>query len=334
RTIVLDKTGTITRGEPSVVEIVAADGTDATELLRVANAAEVSSEHPLARAIEQAADERGIEIDSVAGFESHTGRGVEAQLEGVRVLVGKPAYLAAEGVDIDALRDTVERLEVQAQTVVGVALGGRLLGFIGIADAVKEDAAAAITRMKDAGLTPLMISGDNERTALAVASQVGIDEVHAGVLPDEKARLVRVLQKQGQRVIMVGDGINDAPALTQADVGMAIGAGTDIAIESADVVILGGRLDAVMDAYEIGRQSYRKTKQNLALAFAFNGIGVTLAVTGLVHPVWAMIAMATSVSAVLLNSFGGRLISGRGTGHAEAPDDVALPTPGRPSEAA
>jgi cation transport ATPase len=162
--------------------------------------------------------------------------------------------------------------------------------------------------MKDAGLTPVMITGDNERTARAVASEVSIDEVMAQVLPDDKAARVRALQDKGQRVAMVGDGINDAPALTQADVGIAIGAGTDIAIESADIVIMGNRLGAVMDAYEIGVTSYSKTKQNLGLAFSFNGIGVPLATTGLVHPVWAMVAMVSSVTAVLTNSFAGRLL--------------------------
>ncbi|MBI4260125.1 MAG: HAD-IC family P-type ATPase, partial [Actinobacteria bacterium] len=155
---------------------------------------------------------------------------------------------------------------------------------------------------------------DNERTARAVASEVGIDEVMAQVLPDEKAGRIRELQQQGQRVVMVGDGINDAPALTQADVGIAIGAGTDIAIESADIVILGDRLGAVMDAFEIGKKSYAKTKQNLAIALGFNGLGVPLAVSGLVDPVWAMVAMISSVSGVLANSFAGRLLR-----RAEAP---------------
>jgi cation transport ATPase len=162
--------------------------------------------------------------------------------------------------------------------------------------------------MKAVGLEPVMITGDNWRTARSIASQVGIDEVLAEVLPDQKAEQVRQLQKQGYRVAMVGDGINDAPALMQADVGIAIGAGTDIAIESADVILLGDRLGGVVDAYHIGKSSFRKTVQNVSLAFAFNGIGVPAAVTGLVHPVFAMIAMAASVTTVLLNSFGGRLL--------------------------
>jgi P-type E1-E2 ATPase len=185
-----------------------------------------------------------------------------------------------------------------------------LLGVIGIGDEIKSDAAATVARMTDAGITPVMITGDNQRTADAVASRVGIHNVLAEVLSGEKADEVRRLQQSGQRVAMVGDGINDAPALTQSDVGFAIGAGTDIAIESADIVIMSERLAAVMDAHEIGIRSYRRTKQNLVVAFAFNGIGVPAATTGFVHPVWAMIAMIASVSAVLINSFRGRMLRG------------------------
>jgi cation transport ATPase len=184
------------------------------------------------------------------------------------------------------------------------------MGLIALADTVKDDAAEAIARLRATGLEPVMITGDNERTARAVAEQVGIREVLAQVLPHKKAERVRALQRQGKRVAMVGDGINDAPALMQADVGLAIGAGTDIAIESADVVLVGERLTAVVDAYHIARRSYRKTVENLSLAFAFNGVGVPMATTGLVAPVWAMAAMAASVTAVLLNSFWGRLVPG------------------------
>ncbi len=308
RTIVLDKTGTITRGEPAVSDVLPEPGVDAVELLRVAASAEAASEHPIARAVEQAADERGIRLLGVEEFRARVGWGVEARLGGSRVLVGRPGLLAEAGVRTETLDRRRQALESQGQTVIGVARDGRLLGLIAIADRPKADAAAAVARMREAGLSPVMITGDNERTARAVAAEVGIDRVLAGVLPDAKAQWIRRLQRDGHRVAMVGDGINDAPALVQADVGIAIGAGTDIAIESADVVILGDRLGAVMDAYEIGRSSYAKTKENLALAFAFNGIGVPLAATGLVHPVWAMVAMAASVSTVLANSFGGRLL--------------------------
>ncbi len=192
--------------------------------------------------------------------------------------------------------------------MVIVAADGRPIGLVAIADQIKADAAEAISRLKAAGLEPIMITGDNERTARAVAELVGITQFRAEVLPQNKAVAMRELQQRGRRGVMVGDGINDAPALMQADVGIAIGAGTDIAIESADVVLIGERLGAVVDAYEIGKASYAKTVQNLTLAFAFNGIGVPLAVTGLIHPVWAMVAMIASVSTVLANSFAGGLI--------------------------
>ena len=319
--MVLDKTGTITRGEPAVRTVVTADGVDEQAVLRLAAAAESSSEHPLARAVEDAARERGVDFPMASEFQSHTGQGVEARVDGAGVLVGKPGFLGDRGVDLGGLGDGVAGLEQQGQTVVAVAHDGQAVGLVGIADTIKADAADTIGRMQEAGITPVMITGDNARTARAVAAEVGIDEVLAEVLPDEKAAKVRELQGGGRRVAMVGDGINDAPALTQADVGFAIGAGTDIAIESADIVIMSDRLGAVMDAHDIGTRSYAKTKQNLALAFSFNGIGVPAAATGFVHPVWAMIAMAASVTLVLGNSFAGRLLS-RARGQADsAPED-------------
>lgn len=309
RSIVLDKTGTITRGEPKVQSVIAAPDQMESEVLRLAAAAESASEHPLARAVVEAAEEQNLEVARAESFEARVGRGVEAVINGSRVLVGKPEFMREAGIDLGPIAQEITRLQGKGQTVIAVARANGLVGLIGIADQIKEDAAEAIARIKKAGLTPIMITGDNERTARAVAAEVGIEEVLAQVLPEHKAERVRSLQQQGQRVAMVGDGINDAPALTQADVGIAIGAGTDIAIESADIVIMGDRVGAVMDAYEIGRSSYSKTKQNLALAFSFNGIGVPLAVTGLLHPIWAMVAMVASVSTVLTNSFAGRLLA-------------------------
>jgi cation transport ATPase len=260
----------------------------------------------------------GQVLAEVTDFQAVPGKGVRARLEGRTVFVGSPAFFAHDlGVDLDPIRADLERLQGEGKTVVLVAVqpspesprvppsssefpgtsagtqrnSWELTGMIAIADTLKEDAREAVARMKAAGLEPIMITGDNARTAQAVATAVGIDQVLAEVLPDEKAAKVRELQAQGYRVAMVGDGINDAPALMQADVGIAIGAGTDIAIESSDVILVGERLGGVVDAYHIGRTSYRKTVQNLALAFAFNGIGVPLATTGLVHPVWAMVAM-------------------------------------------
>jgi heavy metal translocating P-type ATPase len=327
RAIVLDKTGTITRGEPEVRTVVAAQGVDEDELVATAAAAEAASEHPLASAVTDEAARRDLDVQEAGDFTSHTGKGVEAVVDGATVLVGKPGFLTDHDVDLGPLSQRVTELEEQGMTVVGVTRDGALLGVIAIGDAVKPDAAEAIQRIRDAGMTPVMLTGDNARTARAVAEEVGIDadDVRAEVLPDDKAAEVRRLQEGDRRVAMVGDGINDAPALTQADVGIAIGAGTDIAIESADIVVMSERLGAVMDAHQIGVRSYRRTKQNLALAFSFNGIGVPLATTGLVHPVWAMVAMVASVTAVLGNTFRGQLgrrLSGEG---GPAPDQ-AVPT--------
>jgi heavy metal translocating P-type ATPase len=307
-TIVFDKTGTLTRGEPQLAGLAPADGWDEPGLLELAAAAEQPSEHPLARAIVDAAHARGLTPPEAADFAAHTGEGVEASVAGRRVRVGKPAFVAGAGADFDALAEARTAIEAQGQTVVAVAAGGELAGLLGIGDALKDDAAATVQRLKAARLTPVMVTGDNPRTAGAVAATVGIDEVTAEVLPADKAAQIRQRQESGARVAMVGDGINDAPALTQADVGIAIGAGTDIAIEAADIVVMSERLTAVADAYDIGHRTYRKTKHNLALAFAFNGVGVPAAATGLVHPVWAMAAMLASVTAVLANSFAGRLI--------------------------
>ena len=241
-------------------------------------------------------------------MQSAAGKGVSARLRGQELRVGSLRFLEGNQVDISKGQSKTTQLQNQGKTVIGVALDGELIGLIAIADTVKADAKDSIAGLKALGLEPVMITGDNPQTAKAVAAEVGIDEVMAQVLPHEKAQAVRRLQEQGYRVAMVGDGINDAPALMQADVGFAIGAGTDIAIESADVILVGERLGAIIDAFHIGKNSYKKTVQNLALAFSFNGIGVPAATTGLVHPVWAMIAMAASVSTVLLNSFGGRLL--------------------------
>ncbi len=305
--IVLDKTGTITVGKPRVVGLFTMGG-DQRAVLRFAASAEAPSEHPLARAIVDRADRDGIELMAAADFEAVAGRGIRAQVSGSTVMVGSSHFLREEGVDFTSAATQIQTWEQEGRTVIGVARDGRLQGLVAIADEIKEDAKEAIDRLTRLGMEPVMITGDNERTARAVAGEVGISEVYAQVLPPEKAAKVRALQEQGFRVAMVGDGINDAPALMQADVGIAIGAGTDVAIESSDIIIVGDRLGAVVDAYNIGRTSFRKTVQNLTLAFSFNGIGVPAAVTGLVHPVWAMAAMVASVSTVLLNSFGGRLL--------------------------
>ncbi|WP_255152719.1 heavy metal translocating P-type ATPase [Halorarius halobius] len=312
-TIVLDKTGTITEGEPAVDTVVGIDAHAEVEILRMAASAEAFSEHPLADAILDYADKQNVSFPDPETFDSVTGKGVTATVDGNEVLVGKPGWLDEEGVDLGAGEDAIEDLQRRGLTTIGVVVDGELVGLVGIGDEVKADAEDTIQRIKDAGIAPVMITGDNERTAQAVADEVGIDRVMAEVLPDDKRDEIRRLQEEeGERVAMVGDGINDAPALTQADIGIAIGAGTDIAIESADIVLMGDRLGGVMDAYEIAQTSYKKTRQNLLGAFSFNGIGVAAATTGLVHPVFAMLAMVASVSAVLANSFAGQLLSGEG----------------------
>lgn len=307
--VVLDKTGTLTEGKPRLVAVEPTESFEPTELLRLAAGAEALSEHPLARAICAAADEQALEVPDAGDFQAIPGKGVLAEVAGHRMVIGTHRFLTSRGIEVDAMEQASAAHEAQARTAVLAAIDGRIAGVLAIADTVKADAAAAIAEMKSLGIAPVMLTGDNRRTADAAAAQVGIDEVHAQVLPEDKAAHVRAIQlKNDARVVMVGDGINDAPALMQADVGMAIGAGTDIAIESSDVIIIGDRVGAVMDAHRIGKLSYTKTVQNLWLAFMFNGVGVPLAATGLVHPSWAMLAMAASVSLVLANSFGGRLL--------------------------
>jgi len=304
--VVLDKTGTLTEGRPRVAAVEPLGEMTGERLMLLAAAAEMPSEHPLGRAIVNAVEQAAI--PAAAGFQAIVGSGVEAEVEGRRVLVGTRQLLTSHGLFFQGAEAILASHESQGRTAVLVAVDDELAGVIVIADTLKADARQAIADMKSMGLIPLMVTGDNARTARAVAAEVGIEAVYAEVQPQDKADRVRQLQYQGARVMMVGDGINDAPALMQADVGAAIGAGTDIAIESSDIILIGKRLGAVLDARQIGAASYRKTVQNLWLAFTFNGIGVPLATTGLVHPSWAMIAMAASVSAVLANSFGGRLL--------------------------
>lgn len=304
--ILLDKTGTVTAGKPTVGVVRAAAGVDEAGVLAQAAAVESLSEHPLGRAIMDAALDRGLQIAEAEEFESMTGTGVRARVGGIQIEVVKPGYARERGAIVNGLEDELSDLESAGSTVVAVVRDGRFLGLIAIQDAIKQDAAEAVTKLKGLGITPVLITGDNERTAKAVAAAVGIEQVFAQVLPQDKSDRVRELQRQGRRVMMVGDGINDAPALMQADVGVAMGTGTDIAIESADVIIVGDRLGAAADAIEIGRNSFRKTRQNITLAFAFNGVGIPLAATGLLAPVWAMLAMLASVTTVLTNSFAGR----------------------------
>jgi len=304
RQILLDKTGTLTEGKPELREIEAVNGNE-TELLALAAAAESASEHPLAAAVVTAAFERNLVPPAVEAFEAFPGKGVVARIEASEVIVGNLKLLAERGINADPLADRIGTLEDEGRTVIAVARNGSALGLIALGDALKPDAAATVAALRKAGVTPIMVTGDNERAARRVAEHLGIEELHAAILPGEKAEIVRRLQRHG-KVAMVGDGINDAPALMQADVGIAMGSGTDIAIESADIIILGRKLNLILRAREISRHSYRKMVQNVSLAFCFNGIGIPLAATGLVHPVWAMVAMAVSVTAIFANSLWGR----------------------------
>jgi P-type Cu+ transporter len=302
--IAFDKTGTLTEGKPRLIEIEAI-GVNDQELIAVAAAVEAASEHPLADAIVTAAFERGITPPDVKHFEAVPGKGVRARIGAEMVLVGSPRFLTESGIDAGTLTQRIDALESAGRTVIAVARGGRPLGLLALADTVRVEAAETVAALKQAGLRAILLTGDNERNASRVAAALDIDVVHAGALPGEKAELIRRLQQDG-RVAMVGDGVNDAPALMQADVGIAMGNGTDIAIDSADIIILSNRLDAVVTAREISRRAYAKMVQNVSLAFLFNGIGVPLAATGLVYPVWAMVAMAVSVTTIFFNSLWGR----------------------------
>lgn len=302
--VVFDKTGTLTEGRPALREIVAVSVSE-VELLTLAAAAESSSEHPLARAIVEDAFARGVPVQPVEDFEALPGRGVKARLGRHSLLVGSPAFLASAGAAIEMHTNRIDDLERRGLTVIGVARDRNLVGLLALGDALRPDAAEAVRRLHALGIRTTLITGDNEQAARHFANATGIDDVHARVLPAGKASIIRALQ-QDCRVAMVGDGINDAPALMQADVGIAFGSGADIAIESADVVILNQRLGAVLDAHTVSRNSYRKIVQNVALAFLFNGLGIPAAATGLVYPVWGMVAMAASVTTIFINSLRGR----------------------------
>lgn len=302
--VVFDKTGTLTEGKPAIREIVALSGSG-EDLLSLAAAAEAGSEHPLARAIVEDAFERRLSVPKVEGFAAVPGRGVRARLQNGQLLVGSPAFLLAEGVYIAEHEARISHLEGEGLTVIGVAEDGKLVGLLGLGDALRPDSAETVRQLHALGIKTSLVTGDNEQAARYFARAAGIEDVHARVLPAGKAALLQEFQKSG-RVAMVGDGINDAPALMQADVGIAFGSGADIAIESADVIILNQRLNSVLEAYAVSRVSYRKIVQNVTLAFIFNGIGIPLAATGLVHPIWGMVAMAASVTSIFINSLWGR----------------------------
>jgi Cu+-exporting ATPase len=303
-TVVLDKTGTVTSGRMSLVELTLADGVERAEALRLVGAAEDASEHPIARAIANAArDEVGL-LPALDAFGNREGLGVEATLDGDRlVLVGREWLLAEWGFEIpDALGAALERAEESGHTAVLAGWDGEARGVLVVSDTVKPSSRAAISELKRLGLRPVLLTGDNERTARAVAEQVGVDEVIAEVLPPDKAAVVRRLQEEGRVVAMVGDGVNDAPALAQADLGLAIGTGTDVAIEASDLTLVSGDLRAAVDAIRLSRATLRTIKQNLTWAFAYNVAALPLAMAGLLNPIVAGAAMAFSSVSVVANA--------------------------------
>jgi Cu+-exporting ATPase len=282
-TIVVDKTGTLTEGKPGLAAVEPAAAFDASTLLRLAASLEHVSEHPLAAAIVAGARERGLALSDVRGFQSVTGKGVRGDVDGRHVAIGNAAHMHDLEVDPGPLRDRAEALRREGQTVVLVAVDGRPAGLIGVADRIKPTTPAAIEALHREGVKLVMLTGDNRTTADAVARAVGIDQVEAEVLPDQKAAVVKRLQQRGERVAMAGDGINDAPALAAADVGIAMGTGTDVAIESAGVTLVKGDLRGIVRARRLSRAAMGNIRQNLFFAFLYNVLGVPIA-AGVLYP--------------------------------------------------
>ncbi len=303
RTVVLDKTGTITQGKPALtnVQVIAPD-LSRQQLLQAAASVEAGSEHPLGQAIVQGARAEGMEIPTVSQFQSFTARGVEGNVNGELVRVGSRRLLQEAGISPQPLEASLAELEAQGKTAMAVAIGDQAAGVIAVSDTVKADSKAAIASIKAQGITPVMVTGDNERTAQAIAKEVGIDRVLAGVLPEGKVDAIKHLQHKHGKVAMVGDGINDAPALTQADVGIAIGAGADVAIEAADVTLVQGELSKVTEVFQLSRATFRKIVQNLFWASIYNLLAIPIAALGLLHPMIGVVAMTASSLSVIGNS--------------------------------
>ncbi|MBZ0280394.1 MAG: heavy metal translocating P-type ATPase [Anaerolineae bacterium] len=300
--VALDKTGTITRGEPAVTDVIPLNGFEVAELLRLTAVAERGSEHPLGQAVVKAAQERGITLTQPQSFEAESGRGIRAVVDGKTVLVGSPRFIREQSHELETTIGQVEALQAQARTVVLTVVDGKLAGLIGIADTVKAGSREAIAALRSLGLEVVMVTGDNERTAQAIAREVGIERVLAEVLPEQKVEAIKQLQSEGKRTAMVGDGINDAPALAQADVGIAIGTGTDIAMEASDVTLVSGDLRGVARAVTLSRVTMRTIYQNLFWAFVYNIILIPVAMAGALVPMLAAAAMAFSSVFVVSNS--------------------------------
>ncbi len=302
---IFDKTGTLTKGKPEVTDVVPIGANPGKEdkLLYYAASVEQGSEHPLGQAIVRKAQEKGIKLDNPASFKALKGMGVTSFINGAEVLVGKPTLLGSKE---HPLSTEVERkfkdLQEQAKTAMIVAVDKKIIGIIAVADTLKEDTIAAVREIEKMGLKTVMLTGDNRKTAEAIAKQIGIDDVYAEVMPDQKVEIIKQAQSKYGMVAMVGDGINDAPALTQANVGVAIGTGTDIAIEAGDVILVRGDISGLVSAIKLSRATFRKIKQNLFWAFIYNTIAIPIAILGLLHPVIAEISMATSSVSVVTNA--------------------------------
>ena len=307
--VVLDKTGTITAGRPSLTDLEAFGDLPRAELLRLVASGEQHSEHPLARALLATAEEEGVILSPVSDFQSISGRGLRARVEERTILIGNEALMADYQVDASQAQQRLRALSHQGKTVMLLAVDGCLAGLLAVADTIKENSPVAIRQLQELGLEVLMLTGDRQETAAAIAQMVGIKQVIAGVLPDGKADAVKRLQERGKKVAMVGDGINDAPALVQAEVGIAIGSGTDVAIESADIVLMHSELQDVVKAIQLSQATIKNIKENLFWAFAYNTLGIPVAM-GLLHlfggpllnPMLAGLAMSLSSVSVVANA--------------------------------
>jgi Cu+-exporting ATPase len=304
--VILDKTGTITKGEPEVTDINAF-GMDGDELLRLVASAEQASEHPLGKAVINGAKAKNLPLSDPRDYEALPGQGIQATIDGKRIFVGNKTLIEGQGVQLSPYLQEIEKLEEEGKTVMLVAEsqgeeGSTLLGYVAVADTVKETSRQAIHELKQLGIEVIMMTGDNERTARAIARQVGINRVLAEVLPEHKAEGVKRLKQEGKKVAMVGDGINDAPALAEADVGIAMGTGTDVAMEAADITLMRGDLLSIVDCIQLSNATMRKIKQNLAWAFGYNVLLIPVAAVGLLNPILAGAAMALSSVSVVTNT--------------------------------
>lgn len=301
-TIIFDKTGTLTEGKPTVTDVIPSSGNDERTLISIAAALEASSEHPLAQAVLSAAKHRGIVSPIAVSVQAIPGQGVKGMIDGAAALLGKPEFVfAAIGLSMDT-NAQLDALRQEAKTVIAVAREKQLLGFIAAQDQIKEDAKRALTWLKELKVNTALLTGDHEATARAVASQLGIEKIFAQVSPTGKADIVKELQAQGTRVAFVGDGLNDAPALAQADLGLAVGTGTDVAIATGQIVLMGGSPMKAVEAIQLARMTFRAIRQNLFWAFIYNLIGIPLAALGILNPIIASFAMAMSSVSVLSNS--------------------------------